>query len=147
MLPTESISKTIIATLLISSQKNKQDEPFFFLLGGTDPHLGFEFRSGAKQGKDIQEIEMPDFLPDFDSIWTTCQILRSRSNISIGRLVKYWLCLKATHQLDHTLIIATSDNGILFLQAKVNAYDYAAMYQWHSREEIRLLQDKSIIHS
>ena len=60
----------------------------------------------------------------------------------VGKILAF---LESKHQLDHTLIIATT--ACLFLRAKVNAYEYGAMYPWHSGEEIRLLQDKSIIHS
>ena len=39
-----------------------KDKPFFFWFGSYDPHRGFEYKSGVKSGKKMEDL---DFLPSF----------------------------------------------------------------------------------
>ena len=43
---------------------NKNDKPFFFWCGTSEPHRAFEKGSGSKYGIDSQKIRIPEFLPN-----------------------------------------------------------------------------------
>src|SRR5690554_2210457 len=48
-------------------QKPEQ-QPFFFWYGGHEPHRVYEYGSGKAAGKSLQNLSLPDFLPNHDSI-------------------------------------------------------------------------------
>ena len=39
-----------------------KNQPFFFWYGAKEPHRGYEFKSGVKSGKSIENL---DFSPSF----------------------------------------------------------------------------------
>ena len=100
-----------------------EDEPFCFWLGSLNPHRGYKKGSGLEAGLDTSKMIMPACFPESDRI---------RSDIAdyykevqdfdneIGAALKQ---LEANGQLDNTLIIVTSDNGMPFPRCKSNLYD------------------------
>lgn len=105
------------------SQRDK-NKPFFFWYGGIEPHRGYKSGIGVESGKDISRIEVPGFLPDNDLV---------RSDIAdyyveiewfdthLGHMIK---TLEEHGELDNTIIIVTSDNGMPFPRSKTTCYDY-----------------------
>lgn len=98
------------------------DEPFFFWYGTYDPHRPYKQGMEPKNGKSLESVEVPPYLPDWDIVredflgyaW---KIERFDSN-----LVKMIHMLEDRGELENTLIIVTSDNGMPFPRAKGNAY-------------------------
>ena len=100
------------------------DQPFYFWFGGHEPHRKFKEGIGREQGKNINEIEVPDFLPNEEII---------RSDVADYYVEIEWFdqqlgqmidLLASQGELDNTLIIVTSDNGMAFPRAKANLYEY-----------------------
>lgn len=102
------------------------DQPFCFWVGGHEPHRRFEAGSWEKEGKTLDTAEPPAFLPDrpeirADMLDYAVEIEHFDSHL--GRALDR---LAELGELDNTLVIATSDNGMAFPRAKANCYEYGA---------------------
>ena len=100
-----------------------KSQPFFFWFGTYDPHRPYKAGSGLASGKKLEDVEVPPYLPDTKEVRSdfldyALMIERFDSN-----LVKMIGILKDIGELDNTLIIVTSDNGMPFPRAKGNAYE------------------------
>ena len=104
------------------TQKPK-DKPFFFWYGCKEPHRGYEFKSGVKNGKTFSDL---DFAPSFwgQSDDVKHDILDYALEVEyydqhLGRILKK---LEEIGELENTLIIATSDNSMPFPRFKGHPY-------------------------
>ena len=105
-------------------QHRKKGQPFSFWFGSSDPHRPYEPNSGVKTGMDRQTVEVPGFLPDVDCVRN--DILDyyyeiERFDRECGAILHK---IDQMGELENTLIIMTSDNGMPFPRAKANLYDY-----------------------
>jgi uncharacterized sulfatase len=101
-----------------------KDKPFYFWCGATEPHRGYEKGAGLKVGKQLKDATPPTFLPDTPEVRS--DILDYCVEIEwfdshLGRMLKL---LEEAGELDNTMIIVTSDNGMPFPRAKANLYEY-----------------------
>ncbi len=100
------------------------DRPFFFWYGGHEPHRRFESGSGRMEGKQMQEANVPDFLPDDEVVRD--DILDYSVEIEwfdqhLGQMIAQ---LEARGELENTIIVVTADNGMAFPYAKANLQEY-----------------------
>lgn len=100
------------------------DAPFSFWFGSSDPHRVYERNSGVKTGMRADLVEVPGFMPDLPCVQN--DILDyyfevERFDRECGQIIRF---LEEKGELDNTLIIMTSDNGMPFPRAKANLYDY-----------------------
>lgn len=100
------------------------DKPFCFWYGATEPHRSYEKGIGLKSGKKLEDVVVPPFLPDTPEIRSDildyafeCEWFDRHLN----RMIDY---LEKTGELENTLIVATSDNGMPFPRAKATLYEY-----------------------
>ncbi len=105
-------------------KERKEGQPFYFWFGGSEPHRGYEYGSGYAAGKRLADLEVPPFLLD-DSV-TRMDLLDYALEIEyfdqhLGLMLDY---LKEIGELENTIVIVTSDNGMPFPRAKINMYDY-----------------------
>lgn len=101
-----------------------QDQPFCFWYGGQEPHRAFEAGSGRRAGKDVNEVVVPDFLPDSDLVrqdMLDYYLEIEHFDQHLGQMLDM---LQSAGELDKTLIVVTSDNGMAFPRAKANCYEY-----------------------
>ncbi|NQV27209.1 MAG: sulfatase [Rhodopirellula sp.] len=99
-------------------------KPFSFWYGATEPHRSFGKGIGIENGLDPSKVVVPKFLPDTPEIRS--DILDYCFEIQwfdqhLGRMLDQ---LEAAGELDNTLVIVTSDNGMAFPRAKANCYEY-----------------------
>lgn len=127
--PTQNISNIDYAANFAAFLSESKNRPFFFWYGGLEPHRGYKFKSGIDQGgKQLNEIDKNDifsFLPDNDS--TRIDLLDYAFEIEyfdqqLGKMIDK---LAEIGQLENTLIVVTSDNGMSFPRIKGQAYEYA----------------------
>ncbi len=99
-------------------------EPFCFWFGASEPHRGYDKGIGRRNGIDPAKIAVPPFLPDSDEV---------RSDIADYLFEIQWFDSHLTRMLDYldqkgelenTLVIVTSDNGMPFPRAKANLYEF-----------------------
>jgi len=106
--------------------QKKGHEPFFFWYGGYEPHRNYAEGSGKNAGKNIMKSFVPKFLPsdsivrsdiadyDFEIEWFDQQL---------GKMINF---LRQKGELENTIIVVTSDNGMPFPSAKANLMEYGA---------------------
>ena len=105
-------------------EENGGRRPFCFWYGASEPHRGFDRGSGLRSGKDPARVVVPPFLPDRAEIRS--DLLDYLVEIEwfdrhLGRMLDL---LEERGELDDTLVIVTSDNGMAFPRAKANVYEY-----------------------
>ncbi len=105
-------------------QTRPEDKPFCFWYGASEPHRGYEKGSGQKAGKDPDKVKVPPFLPDTPEVRN--DILDYYVEVEwfdhhLGEMLK---TLEEIGELDNTLVVVTSDNGMPFPRAKANLYEY-----------------------
>ncbi|MFZ4985099.1 MAG: sulfatase [Blastocatellia bacterium] len=98
-------------------------EPFCFWFGSQDPHRDYVKGSGRAAGMRPELVRVPPHLPDTPEV--RGDILDyyfevERLDREVGELLTL---LEKSGQLDRTLIVMTSDNGMPFPRAKANLYD------------------------
>ncbi len=122
--PHSGISSTDYSANFADFLKQKPaDQPFCFWYGGHEPHRGFEQGAGLKAGKKLEDAQVPGFLPDRPEIRS--DLLDYAVEIEwfdrhLGQIIEQ---LEAAGELENTLLIVTSDNGMSFPRAKANCYD------------------------
>ncbi len=104
--------------------EKEEDEPFYFWFGAHEPHRGFEKGSGLKAGKDIEEVTVPSFLPDVPEIREDLLNYALEIEWFDKHLAKILEKLEEVGELENTIIVVTSDNGMAFPRAKSNTYEY-----------------------
>lgn len=103
----------------------KDDSPFFFWFGPTEPHREYAYQIGEKEaGLDPAHVQLPDFWPDVPMIRTDVLDYYYEIMWYDSYIAEMLEILEANGELDNTLIVATSDNGMPFPRAKVNIYDW-----------------------
>lgn len=122
-------TKEISATNYFENFKNfmahkKKEEPFYFWFGANEPHRKYEKGAWKRMGKKLEEVHVPDFLPDNDEV--RGDLLDYAVEIEwfdyhLQRMISY---LDKVGELENTIIIVTSDNGMPFPRAKANCFEY-----------------------
>lgn len=105
-------------------QQQPEGQPFCYWLGSNDPHRPYDLDSGLQSGMQPDRIVVPSHLPD-DPI-VRRDILDYYFEIErFDRLVANALMtLQQAGQLEHTLVVVTSDHGMPFPRAKASLYDF-----------------------
>lgn len=98
--------------------------PFFFWYGAEEAHRVFEQDSWKRHGKRLEQAEVPEFLPDHPDV--RGDLLDYAVEVEwfdehLERMIAY---LEALGELDRTVVLVTSDNGMAFPRAKANCYEY-----------------------
>ena len=121
----KGISSNDYAANFESFLKQRQSkEPFFFWYGATEPHRDYEKGIGRKQKKNIKAVSVPEFLPDHPEIRSDILDYYVEIEWFDSHLARMLKMLEAAGELENTLIIVTSDNGMPFPRAKANCYEY-----------------------
>lgn len=99
------------------------DRPFCFWFGSSDPHRGYRARSGLESGKKLEQAEVPGYLPDVPGVRSDLLDYAFEVERFDSDLHQMLSLLEEEGELDRTLVIVTSDNGMPFPRAKANCYD------------------------
>lgn len=104
--------------------QSPKDQPWVFWYGTTEPHRGYEFKSGVRLGKQLSDIEhVPSYWPDNETTrhdMLDYAIEVEHYDTHLGKILK---AIEAAGQLENTLIVATSDHGMPFPRVKGQAYE------------------------
>ena len=107
-------------------QQREPGRPFCFWFGSQDPHRPYEPGTGAEAGMRPESARVPRFLPDTTEVRQDLldyYFEVQRFDRDLGRVIE---TLARAGELDHTIVIVTSDNGLPFPRAKANVYDGGA---------------------
>lgn len=99
-------------------------KPWFFWYGGREPHRPYEFGSGAAlAGKRTTDVErVPGYWPDVETVRHDLLDYALAVEHFDRHLVGMLDELGRRGELENTIVIATSDNGMPFPRVKGNAY-------------------------
>jgi uncharacterized sulfatase len=101
----------------------KDDQPFCFWLGTSEPHRGYELGAGKRTGKDPAKVIVPAIFPDHpvvrSDILDYCVEVEHFDQM-VARALK---SLEKSGQLDNTIVVVTSDHGMPFPRAKASPHD------------------------
>ena len=103
--------------------EKEDDQPFCYWFGSQDPHREYRVNLGAYSGMEADSVRVPPFFPDLPCVRNDMLDYYAeveRFDRHVGEVVDL---LRARGELDNTLIIVTSDNGMPFPRAKANLYD------------------------
>tara|TARA_A100001015_G_scaffold197608_1_gene220395 strand:+ start:7058 stop:8623 length:1566 start_codon:yes stop_codon:yes gene_type:complete len=105
------------------SQKD-EGSPFVFWYGAHEPHRVYEYKTGVKSGKNIESVQVPQFLPDTEVVRNDVldYILEiEHFDNHLHLMINF---LKEIGELDNTFIMVTADNGMPFPYAKANVQEF-----------------------
>jgi len=100
------------------------DQPFCFWYGCHEPHRSFGSGLGAGAGIDPTAIDLPAFLPDDEIVRNDMADYFHEIQWFDSHLARMLDRLAKQGELENTLVIVTSDNGMAFPRAKANLYEY-----------------------
>ena len=102
-----------------------KNKPFFFWFGSTEPHREYQYGVGFKEANlNINDVTVPPFWPDDPIVRKDILDYYYEIMWFDKHLAGMLQILEDAGELDNTLIIVTSDNGMPFPRAKVNLYDW-----------------------
>ena len=102
----------------------KSGQPFCFWYGAREPHRGYKKGSGLKAGKKLGSVEVPKFLADHKSVRSDLLDYAIEIEFFDKHLAQMLGILKKSGELDNTLVVVTSDNGMPWPRAKASLYEY-----------------------
>ena len=125
--------------------------PFFFFFSAGEPHRPYRKGSGVASGKRIEDVQVPPFLPDSEEI---------RGDILDYYVEVEWFdshcgsmmrSIEEAGELDNTLVVMTSDNGMPFPRAKTTLYDWGVRMplavRWPARVSGGRVVDDFVSHT
>ncbi|MBM7569180.1 sulfatase family protein [Paenibacillus sacheonensis] len=101
----------------------KDGQPFCFWYGGHEPHRAYEPGEGLRAGKRLEDVEVPAYLPDDPSVRGDLLDYAYELEWFDRQLGRMLARLEALGELDRTLVIVTSDNGMPFPRVKGQMYE------------------------
>lgn len=98
--------------------------PFCFWMGITEPHRVYAAGAGLAAGKRLEDVRVPAFLPDTPEVRGDLLDYLAEVDWFDAQVSRALAVLEKTGELDNTLVIVTSDNGMPFPRAKTTLYDW-----------------------
>lgn len=113
------------------------DQPFFFWIGISEPHLPHPPGLGESTGIDIAEIRVPSCYQDVPAVRSAMSDYLAEIEWADKMLGKIINSLKNHNLMENTLIVFTSDNGMPFPRAKATLYDHGVrvplIFKWKNK--------------
>lgn len=132
-------------------QRRPAGRPFLFWFGSNDPHRPYEEGTGARSGLKPASVKVPPFLPDTPEVRSDLldyYFEVQRFDRDVGRIIA---TLERLGELDNTLIIVTSDNGMPFPRGKATVYDAGARMplamRWPGRVRAGSVVEEFVSHT
>lgn len=107
-------------------QQRKEGQPFYFWYGSTEPHRVYEKGSWKRNGKKLEQVDVPGFLPDTEEVRGDMLDYAVEIEWADSHLAKMLEYLDSIGELNNTIVIVTADNGMPFPRAKANCFEYGA---------------------
>ena len=102
------------------------DQPFCFWAGFTEPHREFDDGIGVRNGIKLEGVDVPDFFPDSPEVRGDIADYAFEIEYFDSHLARMLDLLEERGELDDTIVVVTSDNGMAFPRAKATVYEYGA---------------------
>lgn len=117
--PASGISKTdYVANFEDFLKQRPAGKPFCFWMGFHEPHRAYELNSGVRLGKKLEDVKVPDYLPDNSVVRGDLADYSIEVEYADGHVGRALKALEAAGELENTLVIVTSDHGMPFPYVK-----------------------------
>ncbi len=103
--------------------KRSKDQPFCFWYGCHEPHRKYKEGEGLRAGKKLEDVQVPSYLPDHEIVRSDLLDYANEIDWFDKHLGLMLQKLEEIGELDNTLIIVTSDNGMPFPRVKGQMYE------------------------
>ena len=100
-----------------------RNQPFFYWFSSRDPHRPFKLGGWEKGEIDIDNIEVPAYLPDVDDVRKDIGDYYAEIENFDKDVASYIQLLKEMGELDNTIVLVCSDNGWQMPRGLGNLYD------------------------
>lgn len=100
-----------------------KSKPFCFWFGSNHPHRPYPKGAGEEAGKKPEDVALPAHLPDHPAVRSDLLDYALQIDGFDGQLKNIYEILELDGNLENTLLVVTSDNGMPFPRAKSNLYD------------------------
>ncbi len=107
-------------------QHKASGQPFFFWYGGHEPHRTYEDGSGYRAGMRTENVFLPGFLPPDSIVLSDIEDYELEIEWFDRQLGKMLNFLKEKGELNNTIVVVTSDNGMPFPASKANLMEYGS---------------------
>ncbi|MCS7025744.1 MAG: sulfatase [Bryobacteraceae bacterium] len=97
--------------------------PFCFWLGTQEPHRVYEPGSGERAGRSLADVVLPKYYPDHRVIRSDMLDYALEVEWMDQQFGKVLAHLERIGELDHTLVVITSDHGMPFPRVKGQIYE------------------------
>ena len=104
--------------------KTKKEGPWSYWVSSLHPHRPYVVGSGAKAGIDPTKVTVPGYLPDHPDVRKDIADYYAAIETFDQELGQILNELKASGQLDNTVIVVCSDNGWQMPRGLANLYDF-----------------------
>ena len=129
--------------------KSPKEKPFCFWIGSKEPHREYEYGSGVAKGKKkITDIaSVPPFWIDNETVRNDMLDYAYEVEYFDRHIQKAMQVLEEKGELENTIFVITSDNGMPFPRVKGHMYDYdnhlplAIMWKGHTVSPGRKIND------
>jgi arylsulfatase A-like enzyme len=101
------------------------DQPFCFWFGAHEPHRRYEPGSGLRAGKKLSDAIVPPYLPDNETVRSDLLDYALEIEWFDAQLGKILKQLDDAGEMENTLVLVTSDNGMPFPRVKGHIYEDA----------------------
>jgi arylsulfatase A-like enzyme len=125
--PTKGVSSTnYTGNFEVFLNQRDENKPFFFWYGGHEPHRNYEYGSGVSKGnKQISEIDtVPPFWVDNEQVRNDMLDYAYEVEYFDYHLGEMLEVLEKSGELENTIVVVTSDNGMPFPRVKGHVYEY-----------------------
>ncbi|WP_439131912.1 sulfatase family protein [Polaribacter sp.] len=126
--PTKGISKIdYVANFKTFMNQKKADEPFCFWYGGHEPHRKYEYGTGVSVGKKkLSQIDSVfSYWPQSDTVKNDMLDYAFELEYFDKQLGGILKILEEKGELENTIIVVTSDNGMPFPRVKGLSYEHS----------------------
>ena len=122
--PSKTISnKDYAANFADFLKERPEGAPFCFWYGGHEPHRRYEEGEGLRSGKVLSDVDVPGYLPDDDIVKSDLLDYAFETEWFDRHLGLMLAQLEAVGELENTIVVATSDNGMPFPRVKGQMYE------------------------
>jgi N-sulfoglucosamine sulfohydrolase len=106
-------------------QQRPANKPFCFWMGFHEPHRAYEYKSGERHGKKLEDVVVPAFLPDTEIVRRDLLDYAVEVEWGDAQIGKALEVLQKAGELDRTLVVVTSDHGMPFPYVKGQIHEDA----------------------
>lgn len=122
----------------------KEGQPFSFFAGVHEPHGPYKPGIGVENGLDPEKVNLPGFIPDTPGIRShVCDYLYEIqwADRHLGEMLDI---LEESGELENTVVIVTSDNGMSFPGGKCNLYDQGSRVPFAVRYPVKIPAGRTV---